>query len=57
MKAYSVTVPYWYTLTAIVHANNEEEALEAFDNIPTDACREDYQGLLDNFDIEVRELP
>lgn len=53
MPKYTVTAPYWFTLSATVEANSREEALTKFDEVPTDECREDYKGLLDSYDVEV----
>ena len=52
---YKVTVPYWFTLTAIVEAENEEQALLEFDKVSTLDCSENYQGLLDSYEIEIKE--
>jgi len=56
MAKYRVIVPYWFTLSAIVEAENEEEAMEKFNLVPTDECKEGYQGILDSYDIEIEEI-
>ena len=56
MKKFKVTVPYWYTLSATVEAETKEEALKKFDDIPTDECRESYQGLLGTEETSIEEV-
>ena len=56
MPKYKVTKPYWYTLSATVEADNEDDALDKFDQVDTHDCDENYEGYLDSYEDTVEEL-
>ena len=48
MKKFLIIKNYVQSLSAIIEAENEEQANELFDELPTELLREDYIGLLDD---------